>query len=39
LDSVSRADPDTASVKTTLAPVTTDPEGSVTTPVRVAKIP
>jgi len=36
---VSRAEPDTASFNTTLASATTDPEGSVTVPVKVAKIP
>jgi hypothetical protein len=36
---VSRAEPDSASFKTTFALATTAPEGSDTTPVRVAKIP
>src|SRR6266700_3275495 len=36
---VSRVEPDTASFTTTLALATTDPDGSDTTPVRVAKIP
>ena len=36
---VSRAEPDTASFKTTLASATTDPDGSDTVPVKAAKIP